>query len=404
MHRRVTGVRKLFFISAQIIKMSQRNIAGDALRSFFTCLGIIIGTFSLIFMMSVMDIRMEKKKKEIDEEGYGAISFDLVEGTMPRGFLDSQLEHIRSMDGIKGLNPNLELKENTSIKVGQKLCRDVSAVGVSEEWCLYAGDIKMLYGEGFDSQDLAQERRVCIVSKKLAEKLFGTSECVGKKINVLGIEFEIVGVYKLYGSEGEREVSVKLPYTLFRKMTGIGIYGFTVYPESHEILGAVDTAVVEYLSDITHTDKYKGFYSSYSEYFIEDMEEEVKKSMFLQIVVAAISLLIGGIGIMNMMLVSVSERTAEIGLRKALGSSEKRIQFQFVIEALMLSFTGGLIGVLGGVLFSALYCLIAEGRAHVNFTSAIVGLLFSMAVGGFFGWSPAKAASRLSPIEALKGE
>ncbi|MCR5747800.1 MAG: ABC transporter permease [Lachnospiraceae bacterium] len=391
------------YVVSQIAKMVGRNIMADKVRSFMTCLGIIIGTASLIIMMSIMDIRTEKSRIEIDEAGMGEINIEMIPENLYFGLLDDNMKELENLDHVSGVSPTIALGGKTSVRVDDVTCKDVILEGVSDAYYTYSKKNRLLKGNTLDEFDLKHGSKVCVINRKLANKLFKSIDCVGKTIPVMGIDFTIKGV-TTPAKTARDTYSVRIPYTVMQKMTGKGIYGFTLYPEAHEYAETVESEAKEYMNDLYHGKEYGYYYNNTDLYSLNHKIREVEQAASMQMIIAAISLIIGGIGIMNMMLVMVTERTAEIGLRKALGSSGRRIQLQFVMESMMLSMTGGLVGVITGVVLTLGYCAYAGEKMHVNMGAAFVGFMFSMAVGIFFGWSPAKSASKLQPIDALKGE
>ncbi|MCR5775170.1 MAG: ABC transporter permease [Lachnospiraceae bacterium] len=401
---RISGflARRIYVVS-QIAKMVSRNIMADKVRSFMTCLGIIIGTSSLIIMMSIMDIRTEKSKLEIDEAGLGEINIEMIPESLYFGLLDDNMRELAGIEHVAGITPTIALGSKTSVRVNDVTCKDVVLEGVSDAFYTCSKRNRLLAGSTLDALDLKDENKVCVINKKLAIKLFNSTDCVGKKIPVMGVDFLIKGV-TTPAKDVKDSYSVRIPYNVMQKMTGKGIYGFTIYPDAHKNGPEVRNAVKEYMDELYHGKEEDYYYDNTDFYYLNQKTSEVRSAARLQMVIAAIALLIGGIGIMNMMLVMVTERTTEIGLRKALGSSGKRIQLQFVMESMMLSMVGGIAGVLTGIVSTVTYCLYMGEKIHINVASAFVGFMFSMAVGVFFGWSPAKAASKLQPIDALKGE
>ncbi len=395
---------KALYVMSQTLKMVWSNLVSDALRSFMTCLGIIIGTSSLIIMMSMMDLRFEKSARQIDEKGMAEIRVDIYEDSLSTGLLQEHIDGILNIEHVANISPIIEGKEKTTIQYGDKSVRKVNVKGISEAYYSCSLMESIINGNPFTASDVKNENKVCVISRKLAMKLFGNTSCVNKRILLMGVSFNIKGV-SLPADADTDEYNVFIPYTLMRKMTGNGIYIIKVYSDSHEYVNDVDMAVRSYMDNLFHAYGENDYYSDYYYYgLLKDEEDRIRNAAHLQMIIAGIALTIGGIGIMNMMLVMVSERTTEIGLRKALGSSKGRIQLQFVMESIFISLAGGLIGVLFGVVISLLYSFFTEGKLHVNIPSAFVGLFFCMAVGVFFGWSPAKAASELQPIDALKGE
>jgi len=391
------------YILVMLVKMVYRNIKADAVRSFMTCLGIIIGTASLISMMTIMDLRTEKSMLSIDENGIAEVWLTVYQDYMGNGLLEGHLKHLSEIDNVKGVTPLLYGVDRLSLKKDTKNVKDIQLYGVDEEYYTISLQRKFETGRAMTKAEVKRLEYVCVISRKLAKKLFGSVDCCGQTIRVNGHDFEVVGVSSPAGSEMD-ELYVAIPYTLLEKISGVGTFDFIIYPENHDVAKQVDSDAVMYVQSLVHDVKYEAFYDTFDIWGMEDEITKVKDAATLQLVIAAISMIIGGIGIMNMMLVMVSERTTEIGLRKALGSSNTRIQAQFVIESMLLSLTGGLIGVVAGSVFSLGYCIAMGERLHLNIPSVFVSLFFSMAVGIFFGWSPAKAASRLNPIDALKGE
>ncbi|MCR5627254.1 MAG: ABC transporter permease [Lachnospiraceae bacterium] len=392
---------KKIYVLTQINKMVFRNMRSDALRTFLTCLGIIIGTASLIVMMTIMDLRTEESEASIDKYGLAEIDGNLEKDS--GGLLEKDIRFLKGLDNTAGFSPVINSESQITVKVGNNICKNVDLLGVASEYLTVSKTRKFIKGASFSKADVDDENYVCVITKKLANKLFNTTDCIGEELLYKGLSFRVYGVY-ISASGGMDNYGMLIPYTVMKKLTGNGIYKYYVYPASHRDAEELSETIISYMVERFHDDDGDVFYCNFDIYNLTDAWDEITNAAILQIVIAGIALLIGGIGIMNMMLVSVSERVYEIGLRKALGSSSKRIQLQFVMEAVMLSITGGSIGIILGVLFSVIYCIANSTHLHINIASALVSFFFSMAVGVFFGWAPAKTASALQPIDALKGE
>ncbi len=403
-NKKLKGLAKEFFVLDQTIKMVYRTILADAVRSLMTCLGIIIGTGSLIVMMSIMDIRTEKSRKDIEESGYDRIEIQLYPENFYNGLLQKDMDNLKAIEHVAGVTPVISGQDKSVAKSGDKIVKKVSFTGVSNEFYEIGKTTNVSIGSGLSGYDVENELPVCVINSRLAKALYGREQCVGQTFNLKGIEFKVKGVDTAKKSNTDSSGNIMhIPYTLMRKMTGGGVYDVIVYADDTQNIEALDKEVRKYLDDTLHSEGKEIYYDMFDPYSLSRSQRDIQTTATLQMVIAAIALIIGGIGIMNMMLVMVKERTVEIGLRKALGSSRGRIQAQFVIEAIVVSMTGGIIGVICGCLASVGYCVASGETIHVNIPSAFAGLIFSLAVGVFFGWSPAKMASQLQPIDALKG-
>lgn len=268
------------------------------------------------------------------------------------------------------------------------------------------------YGRGITRQDVENESYVCIIDQDLADNLFAGEDPLGSQLIVGGIRYTVIGLQgedsnlmaSMAGMGGTMDGTVTIPYTNALKLSGnSSITSLDVY--------VADTDRTQELQEAVESVLYKAFnenedcYNVFSmDSLLDTMESMMSMMTYMLTGIASIALLVGGIGIMNMMLVSVTERTKEIGLRKAMGATPERIQLQFLLESIVLSLIGGLIGVALGLLISYAAANLLGTDFVISASAVTLGVGFSAAVGIIFGWAPARKASRLNPIDALRSE
>ena len=310
----------------------------------------------------------------------------------------------RDVEGVDSVLP--QNSSTARVRVGQE-STNASIVGVLSDY----GDVLSLeYTDGafFEAMDNINRRQVAVLGADIAETLFPGQAAVGQYISLFRNQaknYLVVGVLDKKDPTFSLSYNntVFIPYNTygqrFIRTTSVGAFVVKIANGYDTIV--VSDVITEYLDDIVGTDGY----SIFSPASLAEMADQITGtfSSFLALI-AAISLLVGGIGIMNIMLVSVAERTREIGVRKALGASPSVIRGQFLIEALTLTIIGGILGVVLGSLLSFAVTNLMEWSLHLSYTSFILALGFSMFVGVFFGWYPAMKASKLDPIDALNYE
>ena len=389
------------------IKMSWENIFANKMRSFLTVLGIIIGVMAVITLITVMQSATKEVTGQFESLGAGTVSVRAPGTPLKRGLSENDLEEIRELANVSGISP--EITTSLSVVFRRAMVEDVSIEGHGFTY-FARGNALIARGRPLLPLDEEQKSPVCVIDRTLAEKLLGGTDPVLKEILINGMRFRIVGV--LDDDAGENVMSqfagagengkVLMPYTTLMRLTKQDLVGqISVYildtVHSDETVDALE-AVLEKAFN------YKD--NSYSIINLESLLDAMNTMLSLMTGllagIAAISLLVGGIGIMNMMLVSVTERTNEIGLRKALGARPGSIQVQFLLESIMLSFIGGIIGLLIGLSFSYGLCRLLDIPFSLSPGAIILGVGFSGAVGILFGWAPARKASNLNPIDALR--
>jgi putative ABC transport system permease protein len=399
-------------VSSEILRFAFETFCSNKVRFALTALGMVIGTASLIL---VVTIGMTGKQYVLNQiQGIGAnLIYAEYEGgaeritnTTPDPLtLDDMRAAQEEVPEVVAASPVVPLAER--IPVGDGKERDIQILGVYPEYHSVR-NLVVVSGRFFDAQDEQAHNKIGVITEKMAQEVYGSSgEAVGKVIKLSGLPFTIIGTFKeRVDTFGQSEVTTNtmlIPYTVARY--------FTETPTVKLIYFSVaDSAMVA-----SATDQIKrviqGRHRAESVYNITNLTELVavaeKTANALTIVllaVAAIVLLVSGIGIMNIMLATVSARIREIGIRKALGATNREIRFQFLSEAIVISVGGGLIGVIIGLAIPWSVRFLTAYRLPVSGLSAIVAIVVSSLVGILFGTVPATRASRMDPVESLRHE
>ena len=390
------------------VSMSVSNILGNRMRSFLTMLGIIIGVAAIIALMTIVQGARDTMTAQFDSMGLGTLRVTVSGTALKQGLTDSELNQVLACEHVAGISPSLS-STVTAVR-GENWSDSISLRGNDAAYFQKNPDL-LKRGRAINAIDVAQELRVCLVDGGTAETLFFGEDPVGQTLYLGGREFTVVGMIdeeedaSLFSQillGGGTDSAVYVPYSSAKKLMGTStVSTFEVYLTDSE---KTDTAIEEIEAVLDGIFNYKE--DAYSVINMESMTDamELMTSMMMSLLVgiASIALVVGGIGIMNMMLVTVTERTTEIGLRKALGAEPGQIQMQFLIEAIILSLLGGMIGVILGLTVSFAICMNTDITFALNTFAIGLGVSFSAAVGIIFGWAPARKASNLNPIDALR--
>ena len=404
------------------------------MRSLLTMLGIIIGISSVIGIVSIGSAITAKVSGELDKLGANNMMVQVREKSeegSDRGYSgkspeDSDLITLEQINSIKEAFSDRISNISIDTDTGQGKVKDgyvyanITTTGVNDGY-KDVNNVKMISGRFISDKDIKGMKKSAVVSDKLVNNIFkGKSDPIGKEIKVYvqdSIEtYVIVGVYKyqppsfLQGGgtaakEKDIQTSLYIPITTAKaEQKNKNYYGFMIKPNTN-----VDSEKL--VKDMKkYTDKlYKN--NKYWELQVMNLQNEAESitsvlgmiSMGIS-VIAAIALLVGGIGVMNIMLVSVTERTREIGTRKALGAKSSHIKMQFITESVIICTIGGTIGIILGVGMGIIACLILKSPISISVPTILISFTFSMAIGVFFGYYPAKKAASLDPIEALRYE
>lgn len=401
-----------------LIKIALRALNNNKFRGFLTMLGIIIGVASVIAMLAIGQGSKRSIRAQISEMGSNMIMIHPggdMRGGVRRDPASMQTLKIEDYQDIATQTTYVDKCSPSVSSSGQVIYgannAPTSVYGVNEE---YLDIRKYSVGQGdmFTPADIKSSAKVCIVGQTVVDNLFKNGEDpIGKVIRFNKIPFRIIGVLtaKGYNSMGmDQDDLIIAPYTTIQKRVLAITYLQSIYASavSEE---ATDMAIGE-ISEILRTNhKLKAAdeddFTVRSQAELSSMLSSTTDMMTVLLAcIAGISLLVGGIGIMNIMYVSVTERTREIGLRMSIGAKGRHILMQFLIEAVIISIAGGVIGVVLGVGVSAAIKYIAGWPVYIQLWSVVLSFAVCSVTGIFFGWYPAQKASGLDPIEALRYE
>ena len=401
-------IKRKWDMFCESVSMSVSNIMGNKMRSFLTTLGIIIGVAAIIALMTVVQGAIDTMNAQFDAMGLGTLRITISGTAIKRGVTDAEIGQILDCEHVAGVSPSLSA--TVTAKRGDVWSDAIVVSGNSDEYFRHNPDL-LKRGRAINAIDVEQSLRVCLMDGNAARTLFYGEDPVGQTLYLAGIEYTVVGIIdeeenaSLFSQilmGGRSDGTVYLPYTSAKKLLGTStVSTLEVYVTDPD---ETDAAIEEMEAVLDGIFNYKD--NAYTIINMESMTDAMNlmTSMMMSLLVgiASIALVVGGIGIMNMMLVTVTERTTEIGLRKALGAEPGQIQIQFLLEAIILSLLGGLMGVVVGLGVSYAICLNTDIAFSLNTFAIGLGVSFSAAVGIIFGWAPARKASNLNPIDALR--
>jgi len=402
------------------LKMAIVSLKINKMRSILTSLGIIIGVSAVIIMLAVGSGASKKIAKDMESMGSNLLMIRSASATSGG---------VRMGSGTK---PTLTLKDSEAI---EKYCRGILAVAPyssevkqltygNQNWSttiggttasyLFIRNYEIVSGRNFIQEDIKNNTKVAIIGNTVATELFGDMDPINKTMRIGNVPFKIVGLLKTKGQNGmgmDQDDLVFIPITTAqKKVFGTDFPGtvkmINVKAQNSDVLTIAEEDITELLQTRHRIGKNQD--NDFEIRNLAEMQETIKSSAktmsILLGAIASVSLLVGGIGIMNIMLVSVTERTKEIGIRMAIGAKASDIRIQFLIESFLLSVIGGIIGVVFGILGSKIVDLTGAMTVAISSGSIALSLGFSGAIGVVFGYYPAYKASLLNPIDALRYE
>ncbi len=388
------------------IKLAISSMVHNKMRTFLSLLGIVIGVGSVVTVLNLGASATESITASMATGGIDTVNIYPYGSSAKTSVFDESFgETLKAqVPGIRTVLP--VLSSNARVRA-DKTIKSANIQGVTSSY-FEENSLTPFYGEFFTSNDNISRRQVVVLGSSIAEDLFPLGNAVGSYISIFRQQskrYLVVGVLEEHDATlgASYNDSVFIPFNTydqrFRKSSVVGSY--TAKVEEGFDATVVSESIETYLDNLVGSD----YFSVFSPATLVEMAQSVTStfSSFLA-AIAAISLLVGGIGIMNIMLVSVAERTREIGVRKALGASPKTIRSQFLTEAVTLTLFGGILGLLLGVGISVAATRMLSWSMQFSYIAVAISLGFSMFVGIFFGWYPAAKASRLDPIDALSYE
>ena len=369
----------------KIIKLSLKGIFNNKMRSFLTMLGIIIGVMAVVILVSITQGATSGITDSISSMGSQQITATISSDDVSVSADD--VESLTSYSTISNVAPVISTSQ--TVKKNSNT-GSYSVIGVTSSY-FDVQDIDIQRGRKIIESDIEWNTNVCVIGTEVATDLFGTWDAVNGTIIIGDSIYKVVGVLEEQGSSlvGSDDNKILIPYSTASRMTGqTSVSSFYIKATSENTVNAAISSVEMFLLQTTR-DEDSFDVSNQSE--VLDTMDDVTNTMSL----------VGGIGIMNIMLVSVTERTREIGIRKAVGAKRKHIMLQFLCEACILAVLGGVIGLVLSFGVVEIYSLIAAASVEINWGIGIAAIVFCAVIGVLFGGYPAAKASRLQPIDAL---
>lgn len=397
----------------EYLKIALMNIRSNKGRSFLTMLGIIIGISSVIMIISIGNGVKSEINGELNDMAGGQVQVytDNSRNEEPIYFTEEDFDAVlEKVDHVKGVTPIWTVYATTSTRKGSTdLFISCGTPGME-----YNTSDPIVRGRFFSESEYYGAKRVCIIPESAARQLFGNTDVIGMTIEVdiygTSKEFTVVGIRKDSASSMINMMNGNM-LTMEIPLSVLESFGFWVDFEDFTIIGESNEYAAQIAQDSVALLEKRHNVRGEGAIMVESFDDALAQvnsvlgyiTAFV-VLVAAISLLVGGIGVMNIMLVSVTERTREIGIRKSLGARTSSILVQFLSESAIITLLGGMIGITLGVLGAVGVCSLLGFSAQVKISTVLGASLFSSAVGIFFGMYPARKAAKLSPIEALRHE
>ncbi len=397
-----------------LFKMAIRSLISHKLRTFLTALGIIIGVASVISMISIGEGARQQTLSTISKFGTNIITIKpgqkksrhVSTGKVDTLILEDATVIEKNVPLITGVAA--QVYRSAQLKFGNKNT-NTTVRGTGKSYA-HLANFELEKGRYFNQQEINASKRVCVLGQTVVKNLFEEANPLGTNIKVDGKNFMVIGTMEPKGALSwfDPDDQIFIPVTTAQKRVfGMDhIQSIDVQAAKIEDLEIIKEDIAQLLR-IRHNipkGKENDFYVQNSSQWLNSWGDAAKTFTYLLGGIAAISLMVGGIGIMNIMLVSVTERTREIGIRKAIGAKKKEILEQFLIESVLISFLGGGVGILLGISISKMVSNIGGWDTIVSTQSILLAFGFSVCIGIFFGFYPANKAANMNPIEALRYE
>lgn len=389
----------------QSFKLAIKSIWSNKMRSFLTMLGIIIGVASVIILVSLVNAYMSYMTESFASMGTNQVIVNMINLPSRSVSVDEMYEfYDANTDAFDNMSPTVSV--SGTVKQGSDSMDSTTITGVSEDY-LSIKSWELEYGRNIQYADISGRQKVCVIGAYVADELYGSTEkAYEQTIKINGYAFKVVGITEQQEDsmdDGGSDDFVWIPYSTAIKMArnaNVNNYTFTITDITK---ASEDTTLIE---DFLY-EKFKND-DLYTVTAMSEMLDSLNSMIAMVSAglggIAGISLLVAGVGVMNIMLVSVTERTREIGIRKALGAKRLVIMQQFVIEAAVTSSLGGVIGIILGSIATSAVGTLAGLNATPTPSAVIISFSVSVGIGLLFGYMPASRAAKLNPIDALRSE
>jgi putative ABC transport system permease protein len=396
----------------EILAVSIETFRSNKVRFALTALGMVIGTASLILVVTIGLTGKQYILREINAIGANMITANYEGGTIYGGSssndfmtLDDMKAIRAQVPGIIAASPMIQLHDQVPVPGGKE--RDVLILGVSSEY-QYVRNLIEPSGRFFDEYDSTTRNKVADITKPLAIRLFGSEDAaVGQSIKLNGLPFTIIGTFReqveTFGQSEISDDTILIPFTVARYFTDTDAVKQLFFSMSDS--ERVPAATKEIGAVLQSRHRAESVYKVENLTQLLDVAAKVANALTaILLLISAVTLLVSGVGIMNIMLATVSSRIREIGVRKAVGASNQEIRLQFLTEAVLISLVGGFIGIIAGLAIPVSLRFLTDYRVPISGLSVIIALVVSSMVGVLFGTVPATRAAQLDPVESLRYE
>jgi putative ABC transport system permease protein len=404
---------KSTLVLREILAIAVNSFRADKVRATMTALGMVIGTFSLVLVVTIALTGKQYVLNEIQNIGANLIWAEYA-GAANAGASASTADYLtvddmsavqQQVPGVQAASPVLNLHEPILVGNGQQ--RDMLILGVNPEY-VNVRRIVVSSGRFFDQQDSQSHHKVALVTEDFAARQYGGIQLAsGHEINIQGLPFVVIGTFRerveTFGQSEIQDDTVLIPYSVARYLTDTTAVNQIYFSMSDT--SSVPLATQRILAVLKARHRAESVYNVGNLTQVLSLVAKTANAFTIVLLLfATITLVAGGVGIMNIMLATVSARIREIGIRKAVGATRREIQLQFLSEAVMISLIGGTIGTLAGLALPFSLWAFTQYRLPVSGLSAVIAMLVSCLIGITFGTLPAKNASRLDPVESLRHE